>query len=232
MFRLCVSVVVVLAVSEARADAPDDVQVPLPSDTAASTGRGAGSLLAGRTLERGNAIVAQFGWPGISAEYLHAQTKSVDFGGEFTFNYGREGLVEANPGIKMQGVVRLSLFDNGKVNFGLRLDPGIAMYFDEAHDEGFAFGITLPASLAVGVSAGDALMLHFGMDVPLLIRIVHTDYFRVELPFLFGAGVEYRIDSHLSLLFDCRFGPDALIYSGHTDTEYAFRALPGIGYRL
>jgi hypothetical protein len=174
-------------------------------------------------------VVAEFGWPGFTLEYLHAQTHSVDLGGEFTFNYGREGLVEVNPGVKLQGVVRFTLFDNGKLNFGLRLDPGLALYFDERYDEGTAFGVTLPAALALGISAGDALMLNFGMDVPLFFRITPTDNFRVELPFLFGVGVEYRIDSHLSMLFDCRFGPDVLIY---TDADFAFRALLGIGYRI
>ena len=202
-----------------------------PSDSATAA-RGPGTLLAGRTLERGNAVVAQFGWPGISFEYLHAQTRTVDLGGEFTFNYGREGLVQVNPGIKLQGVLRLMLLDTGKLNFGLRFDPGLVMYFNETHDEGTAFGLALPIAASLGVSAGDALMLHFGMDIPLLVRIVPTDAFRVELPFLFGVGMEYRIDSHLSLLFDCRFGPDALVYSDHTDTEFAFRALLGIGYRL
>ncbi len=195
-------------------------------------GSGGGSLIAGKTLGGGDAILAQFGWPGISVGYLHAQSSNLDVGGTFTFNYGREGLVEIDPGIKLQGALRLSLMDNGKLNFGLRFDPGLAMYFDEADGEGFGFGITLPAALTLGVAAGDALMLDFGFDFPMLIRIAPTDFVRVELPFLFGVGMEYRVDSHLSLTFDCRFGPDVLAYNHYSDTRFAFRALVGIGYRL
>jgi hypothetical protein len=218
--------------SSSSVPGPDEVNVPSSTPPPRRMVMGAGSLLSGRTLQLGDAFLVQFGWPGIEATYLHARSKTVDVGGTFTFNYGREGLLEIDPGVKFQGTVRIRFYDNGKLNLGLRLDPGIAMYFSEPAGEGFAFGACLPAALALGVSVGDALMLHFGFDVPLLVRIVPTDFFRFEIPFLFGAGAEYRVDNHLSVTFDCRFGPDLLAYTDHTETQFAFRALVGIGYRL
>lgn len=205
-----------------------------PSGSGAGSPRlpGGGSLLAGKTMNGGDAILAEFGWPGFLLTYLHSQTRTLDIGGTFTFNYGREGLLYIDPGIKLQGVVRLNLFDNGKINLGLRLDPGLLMYFAEPQGEGTAYGVTIPVSLLAGVSAGEAIMLHFGFDFPMLFRAATNDDFRFEFPFLFGVGVEYRVDSHLSLTFDCRFGPDVIAYSHFSETDFAFRALLGIGYRI
>ena len=115
-----------------------------------------------------------------------------------TFNQTvARALLEIDPGVKLMGTVQgLNFFDTtGSSTSGCALDPGLALYFDEHNNEGVAFGVALPASLALGVSAGEALMLHFGFDLPMLVRITPTEFFRFEIPFLFGAGVEYRVDS-------------------------------------
>ena len=54
----------------------------------------------------------------------------MDLGGRFTFNYGEEGLVtQVVPGIRLQGVARLTFFDNGGLNFGMQFEPGAVVYF-------------------------------------------------------------------------------------------------------
>src|SRR3954469_6981081 len=88
------------------------------------------SAFGGNPLPQGTSLLhAQFGWPGISATFLTGATPKGSFGGRFTFNYGQEGLVTGiNLGLKFQGLVRLGLLDNGRVNLGLELAPGLALY--------------------------------------------------------------------------------------------------------
>lgn len=209
--------------------------VQLDEGGGAGEGGGRGSVLGGRTLGAGaDAIHAQFGWPGIGIAYLHGADRNLDFGGSFTFNYGFEGETHIVPGIKLAGVIRLNLVDGGKVNFGLRFDPGISMYF--ANDNNryfgnqFAFAIAMPVGLAFGIPVGDAVMINFGMDVPMAIFLTPGVFF--ELPFLFGGGVEYHVDSHLSLTANTGFGPDVFIGNGGSDTQFAFKILMGVAYRF
>lgn len=187
---------------------------------------GAGALLGGKVLGSGDAILAQFGWPGLSVTYLHGLGNRLDMGGRFTFNYGFEGVPQIDPGIKLAGVLRLELLDNGKVSFALQVDPGLAFYFRDQ----FHMGINMPVAALVGIAVGDAINVHLGMDVPMAIFVTPTTYF--SLPLLFGGGVEYRVDSHLSLTLDLRFGPDIFIHEHYSETLFNFRTLMGVGYRF
>jgi hypothetical protein len=190
-----------------------------------------GSLLGGRTLGANHDVLfAQFGWPGISIAYLHGSTSKMDFGGEFTFNYGFDGIVHTAPGLKFAGVIRLNMYDKGKVSAGLRFDPGITMYFSGFLADQFAFGLAIPVALQVGVDLGDALVLNLGIAMPMTIFFTPDVFF--ELPILPGFGVQYNIDSHLSVTFDTGFGPDVLIGGGGAGTFFAFKTLLGVGYRL
>jgi hypothetical protein len=243
MNRLARSLVVsliVAAAAPALAEELPRLQLTPPALVPADQGGGAGeggrgSVLSGRTIGNGaDAIHAQFGWPGIGITYLHGADHNLDFGGSFTFNYGYEGVPVINPGLKLAGVIRLNLVDGGKVNFGLRFDPGISMYFGNNYsryfnDSGFQFGLALPVSLAFGIPIGDAVMINFGLDVPMTIFLTPDAVF--ELPFLFGGGVEYHVDSHLSLTANTGFGPDVFIRNG-SYTEFNFKVLMGVAYRF
>lgn len=190
--------------------------------------RGTGSLLSGRTVGAGaDAIHAQFGWPGIFISYLHGAASNVDVGGTFGFVYGVEGMPRwTDPGLKMAGLIRLNLMDNGKINVGLRFDPGITMYFSND----FYFGLATPIALVLGVEAGDAIMINFGIDMPMTIFFTPDVFF--SLPILTGVGLEYHVDPKLSITLNTGFGPDILTGSGRSHTEFAFKTLAGIGYRF
>ena len=193
--------------------------------------RGEGSLLGGRTLGANHDVLfAQIGWPGLSVAYLHGNTSKIDFGGKFTFNWGLEGTTYVAPGLKFAGVIRLNLMDNGKVNAGLRFEPGITMYFSGAFVGGFQFGLAIPAALDIGVDLGDALLLNFGLEMPMTIFFTSGAYF--EWPILPGFGVQYNVDSHLSATFSAGFGPDVIIGGGGAGTVFCFKTLIGVGYKL
>ena len=188
---------------------------------------GTGSLLSGRTMGSGaDVIQAQFGWPFVGISYLHGLHDNLDVGGTFDFAYGFEGTVHTDPGLKMAGLIRVGLVDNGKVNLGIRFDPGITMYFQDQ----FAFGLATPVQLALGVSAGDAIMINFAISMPITIFFTPDVFF--SMPILSGVGVEYHVDSHLSITLDTGFGPDVFIGRTGHGTEFAFFTLAGIGYRL
>src|SRR5690349_8768183 len=84
------------------------------------------SLHAGRPLGNGNtAVFTQGGWPGISAGMLRGVTDQTDLGGKVAFNYGVEGIVTAvNLGFKAQGVLHVSLLNQGPVSLGFHFEPG------------------------------------------------------------------------------------------------------------
>jgi hypothetical protein len=52
------------------------------------------------------------------------------------------------------------------------------------------------------------------------------------LPIEPGFGVEYKVDTNLSITFDSRFGPAIIIYSGGAHAEFAFRVLVGVAYKF
>ncbi len=212
---------------------------PMSSDTGggddtAPMGGGGGSgrdwFMAGKTLGGGDGILVQFGWPGISFEYLHSNSSTLDIGGTFTFNYGYEGTPHLNPGILMQFALRLQLLERGRFNMGLRFDPGLDMYFVDP----FRIGLTMPVAIVFGLSIGDAMMLNFGLDVPMTIFYFTSpnNIAVFNLTFLFSAGLEYHVDSHLSLSFNARVGPTVAIDQYNSNGDVAFWVLFGIGYHF
>lgn len=185
-----------------------------------------GSLLAARTLGQGEeALAFQFGWPGIAVQFLHGQTDLIDVGGKFGFQYGFEGTLDVNPGLRAQGTLRLRLYDQGRLSVGLRFDPGLVTHFRRIT----TVGLTLPLAATLGFALGDAVMLHFGVDVPFAV-FVYPDTV-VEVPVLVGFGGEYHLDSHLTVGMDARFGP-AIFRARTTEADFSFRALATLGYRF
>ncbi|MFL5322153.1 MAG: hypothetical protein ACJ790_21025, partial [Myxococcaceae bacterium] len=119
------------------------------------TVRGQGwSMQAGRTVGSGTTAVSVVaGWPGLSAGVLYGATDRVDIGVRLSFNYGFEGMVNfVEPGMKMQGVVRVALLDKQKFNLGLEFAPGPLFYFNNPNYFGPStiVGLALPFSLTVG----------------------------------------------------------------------------------
>jgi hypothetical protein len=190
--------------------------------------RGQGwSLYSGYTVGGGNtALAAQLGWPGISASVLHGATPKFDLGGRVAFNYGFEGIVtDVLPGLKFQGLARISLLDSQQLGLALEFSPGPFFYFGRVST---LVGLGLPVGLSAGIPVGSAIMLNAGMDVPMFIRFGAGGYFTI--PLLFGGGVEYFIDRNLAASFNLKMGPAINTRVGRAD--FAFHALLGVAYRL
>lgn len=183
------------------------------------------SVLSGRLLGSGDALHVQFGWPGISAGFLHSASQKLDAGARFTFNYGYEGVTSVVPGLKLQGLVKLGLADSGRINAALTFSPGGLVYFAGG---GAQFGLLFPIGVQAGLPIGDALMLNFGMDLPFYVRFVGGGVFDMHI--LFGGGLEYAIDRNMLLTLNTRFGPAINFNSGQGN--FAFDALMGVAFKL
>ncbi|MBI3180784.1 MAG: hypothetical protein HYZ28_01435 [Myxococcales bacterium] len=180
------------------ASAPAQEAEPRPHD-------GAGwSVLAGKTVgDRDTAFHAAAGWPGLQLSLLHGANPRFDLGGRLSLNYGYEGIVtRVVPGLKLQGVFRLTLLDRARVNLGAELAPGPFFYFWTG---GTDVGMALPVSLTLGLLAGHSVMLHLVLDLPTFVVFGTTG--RVVPVILFGGGLEYAIDPKLAVTVDLRAGP-------------------------
>ncbi len=191
------------------------------------------SLHSGQTVGAGNNVIgAQVGWPGLSATFLHGATREFDLGVRFTpLNWGFESRVrDTFLGIKIQGVARLQLIDRSKFNLGVEFAPGPLFYFPPGRRSSVT-GMALPLKVAAGVRVGGAILLNFGMDMPMFVVFGRSQiYSGFYVPLLFGGGAEYFIDRNLSVNVNMKFGPSIHTRSG--DADFAMDVLLGVGYRF
>ncbi len=187
------------------------------------------STLSGKTVGAGQtAILGQLGWPGFSATLLHGVAPTMDLGGRLTFNYGEEGIVtQVVPGIRLQGVARLTFFDNGKLNFGMQFEPGPVVYFTSFQT---TVGLVLPVGLRLGVPLSDAFLLSFGVEAP-VFRIFGSSGGWI-FPVLFGAGLEYFVAPNLAATLNGRAGPSVDTRGFRPVSDLALEALFGVAYRF
>ncbi len=193
-----------------------------------------GWLLNGETLGNGQtAFHGEIGWPGLQLSLLHGVSDQLDLGGLFAFNFGVEGITDygAQPGLRLGGILRLNLMDNGKVNLGLRVAPAMILYF---YSSGYylggsstVFGFAIPIQVVVGIPISPQFAVHFDMGLPMTIALTPDSSFTLSI--LPGAGLEYKLDRALSLTFDTAFGA-AINFGG--GASFQLRALFGVGYRF
>src|SRR3954462_6292234 len=126
------------------------------------------SLHAGRPMGNGNTTVfAQAGWPGISAGMLRGVTDQTELGGEVAFNYGVEGIVTAvNLGFKAQGMLHVSLVNQGPFSLGFHFEPGVMTYFIQNNT---MVAATLPVRIAVGLAFSSSMVAHFSTELPMYL---------------------------------------------------------------
>jgi hypothetical protein len=105
------------------------------------------SMHSGYTMGEGqSAIDGEAGWPGIQTEYMYGIKPFLDLGGRFSFDYSFLGDTGTKgPGIRFQGIIRVHVFDAGKVVFSARFEPGFMTFF---------FGTGGSSVLAPGPSGG------------------------------------------------------------------------------
>ena len=165
------------------------------------------SVLTGQTVGSGNNIFfAQAGFPGVSAAYLHGNSSTMDFGGIFAFDYGVEGATDfIDPELKFQAALRFNLGHKDKLNFGLEIDPGLAMLFVNTGSSSFHIGPTIPIKLVAGLKVNRELNVDFGLDTGFTLLFVDVTQFYI--PIMFGGGLEYFINPDLAVTLNIRMGP-------------------------
>ena len=185
------------------------------------------SIYGGQTVGVGsNVIAGQVGWPGLSFTYLYGAARELDFGARLTpINYGFEGRLDVRAGLKLQGVVRLSLVNAGRFSLGLEFAPGPLIYWSRNEAQ---WGLAFPIKLQTGLAVGSAMMLNFGVDFPMFVT------FNVDpslyLPILGGVGLEYFIDRRIAITFNARMGPS--IQTSNNTTAFAMDAMIGASYKF
>ena len=206
--------------------APAWAQIQVSQPTISGGGQG-WSIYGGQTIGVGsNVISGQVGWPGVSFTYLYGAARELDFGVRLTpINYGFEGRLDVRPGLKLQGVARLSLVDAGRFSLGLEFAPGPLVYWPTNVTQ---WGLAFPIKLQTGLGVGSAMMLNFGIDFPMFVTFNYRP--SLYLPILAGVGLEYFIDRRFALTFNVRMGPS--IQTADNTTAFAMDALIGAAYKF
>ena len=181
------------------------------------------SLLAGQTVGKGKrAVHAELGWPGIGGTFLYGFTNALDVGAKFGFQYGVEGLVPSlDAGLKLQGVVRYRLWEEGHHNLAVRVSPGFSYYGRENSV------LTVPVELAFGHWLSSALLLHGALEVPFLARFGATN--TLAWPVVAGVGAEYFLKQSWVVTFRSRMGP--VLQSG-SPASFWLETQVGVGILL
>lgn len=208
---------------------------------AASTASNPGqqwSIVSARTVGAGaNMVQGGLGFPGIYVQFLHGMTPVLDLGLRAAFNYGVEGQVSCNvivcpagalaPGLRLQGVARYKLYDNGKINAGASFAPGLVYFHDRFF--GSQLGFVLPIAGTLGIVVSSAMNVSVTLEMPLWIKFGRSS--GVAVPFLAGAGFEYFISSALAVFFELRMGP-TLWGGNNAPAAFTFYGNLGAGWRF
>jgi len=180
------------------------------------------------------ALYATVGFPGLSIGYLRGLSDTLDVGGRFTFNYGGEGIPTMTwLGLKIAADGKLKVDLGLPVTITLRAQPGLGLYFPT----GFNFVmLQVPVEAALGFEAMPNLQAHLSVEVPVGLQFwsaLGSSIAQLELPFLFGGGVELKLDPALSVTGQLHMGPYLQVTFGSiTQTFFAMDALLGVTYRL
>jgi hypothetical protein len=164
----CLAAGSALASAPCSADEPGTSASPEPLARVAGPTSGAASILSGRTLGSGQAVLsAALGWPGIWAELALAPGSEVNVHVRGSVLYGSPvmGLV-AGAGGELAIPVRVHVLGEGNVDLAIRLTPRVAL------GEGAIFG----ERTGLGGALSGALILDahgvFGIQVDPNVTIV------------------------------------------------------------
>lgn len=191
------------------------------------------SVLGATSVGDGGLVLnGQFGYPGVSVEFL-AGLGSVDVGLRGTYNYAFEGWTTRyyqRSGLKGQALLRLNVLQGERVNLGLRFEPGILTYFTRSTTD---TGLLLPVGATLGIPVSSALNLGLTVDVPLFVLwgngVGAFGGDGVYVPILFGAGAEYFVDRNIALTAQMKMGP-TLMHGG--GANFTLNFLFGVAVKL
>ncbi len=226
---LLVACVAVAAEPEKKADEAKPAEKKVETKAAPSAPRkdGEWSVNTGRTVGDGATVIyGQLGWPGVSATLLHGLGDSTDMGARFTFNYGWPVSTAIIPALGLQGVVRVNLLQQEKLDLGLEFSPGVLLSF-----AGWVmFGFTVPISAVLGIHVSEQFSLHAAVDLPFTFHI--TPAFTFTLPILFGTGMEFHLMPNFALTAGVRLGPGITAGGFGGGATFAFSVLVGGAYKF
>jgi len=182
------------------------------------------------------AFTGTIGFPGLELGYLRGMSDTLDLGGRFSFNYGGEGLPNAAAlGLKLALDVKYKLEIN--LPYGTitaRLLPGIGLYFPAGFTILF---LQVPAEVGLGFPVTPTVLANVSLRVPFAFGfwsgLGGVSFTSMQLPFLFGGGIELKIDHALSVTGQLHLGPYVgIFFGGINQTNFALDALIGVTYRL
>ncbi len=209
------------------------LSVARPTQAAAAVGSWTNGGMIGSDT---GAFFGTVGFPGINLGYLRGMSDSLDVGGRFTFNYGGEGLPNAPAlGLKLAGDVKYKLaIDLPYGTITARLLPGIALYFPQGFTILF---LQVPAEVGLGFQVTPNALANVSFQLPLAFGfwsgLGGVSFASMQLPFLFGGGVELKIDRALSVTGQLHLGPYVgIFFGGINQTNFALDAQIGVTYRL
>ncbi|MEW6432289.1 MAG: hypothetical protein AB1730_12350 [Myxococcota bacterium] len=221
------AVVVVVSASGAWAQ-EGDIQT---SGGTITGGSGNWSLYSGRTVNNGNALGVELGWPGINVNFLHAANSAVDLGARFTFNYGTEVTFNVSPAMNLHFLLRFGIIDKGIFSMALEVEPGLGFFFLG----GGGMIIHIPAVLQMGIHPVRSLAILLGLEFrpQIIIAFGGGGGAGFGMPMLFAnPGVEYALSESVALNFRMAFGPGIVAAGGGTGVGFSFRALMGVSFKF
>lgn len=171
-----------------------------------------------------NVFGAGAGWPGVHLSYQRGVAQGLDLGTRVSVNYGYEGLLAPLTGVRLQLLLKLLLAENGRVNVGLTLEPGVLLYFPA----GALVAFTVPLALTLGMGLGPDFNLAFAVELAAWLRPGPGG--GSFLPLLGGAGLEYFVTAAVVVWLRARAGPTFFSYGGAPAAT--LDAKVGVGWRF
>jgi hypothetical protein len=204
------------------------------------------SIIGGKSIgNQQTALEAGFGFPGLHGSILRGITPTIDIGGRFSFDYGIEGLTnQVVPGIKLQGLLHVSLLESGIVSLMVAFEPGPLLHFYGGRTDtlpggirivtdGYTLsGLALPLRLQLGIAASSALNVGVHFDIPMWIAFANAGNGNAsfQFPILAGVGVEYFVKHNFLVYFEIRMGPT--IFTETSTATFTLISNVGIGYKF
>lgn len=215
----------------------------------------------GETVGNGmNVFRAQAGYPGIWLDFIHGINPNWDIGGRFGFNYSFQGALGfgessglcggfvscpsylgSGIGLDFQALIRATIGEIAHYKVALTFDPGLMLYFPSSSlvNTAAIAGIMFPFGAQIGFPVNPKLVFNASFELPLFATFSNgvsnsNGGGAFFLPILFGGGVEYLLQSDLSLTFKLALGVTISTNSPATISSAAFtlQTMAGVAYRF
>jgi hypothetical protein len=183
------------------------------------------SLLGGETVGNGvNVVSGEFGWPSVSFGYTHGMSRDADIGARFDLLLGFEQTTTSQFGIGFRVPLRLTAMRSDRISVLVHVDPGLKLYSTSPA----IFGLQFPVGVVFGYAATRDLVIAFGADMPMTLRLTPSPATFYLAP-TFGPAVEFRVDPRITVGMNMRFGPVIATTGG---SEFGFLTQLLLAYRM